>query len=872
MNRPHPFSLFALPIVLLLLVIVLAPAQAQSRSVRQLHGAEAQRFLAREGILEQIQSAGGGAASLEPAQGRSFLVLRPGSASDYDLGDQFGVSVALDGDTLVVGAAYADIGPNSDQGAAYVFVRSATGAWLQQQKLVAGDGDAGAQFGSSVALNEDSLIVGAHMADIGAAVDQGAAYMFTRAGSTWSQQQKLTSSDGQAGDRFGVAVTLDGNTAVVGASLANVGPNGDQGAAYAYVRSGTMWSQQQKLIAGDGAAGDRFGNAVAVDGNSAIVGAHYADVGAVAIQGAAYVFFRAGSVWTQQQKLTASDGAGGDFFGTSVDLDGPTTVVGANYANVGGNIDAGAAYVFEYSGANWNQQQKLTAYDGAPGDQFGRSVTLEEDTAVIGIPYDDVFGNLNRGSARVFVRENTFWEEHQKLIAGDGAADDAFSFSLALSGDNVVVGAFGATVGGMADAGKLYTTARGPVPWPESSQNTANDGAADDLLGYSVALDGDTAVVGAYLADGSATDQGAAYVFIRNGPIWVQEQKLTASDGAFGDWFGFSVDVDGDTVLVGARQANISLHADQGAAYVYVRTGGVWSEQQKLVAGDGAAGDAYGSAVALDGDTAMVGAPTVDFGANGNQGAAYVYLRTANSWLQQQKLSAGDGGAGDHFGSAVALDGNSALVGAFFADVGGRPDQGAAYVFTRAGVVWSQQQKLVAGDGAEDDYFGFPVAISGNTALMGADGADIGGNNDQGAAYVFLRSGGNWSQQQKLLAPDGADGDYFGISVALSEDTAIVGAYAAGVATNPAQGTAYVFSRFGSVWMWEQKLIAGNGKVGVGAAFDWFGYSVALDGDTALVGAPLADYPLNLDQGRVHFFQRAGMAGYRSYAPLVLNE
>jgi hypothetical protein len=238
----------------------------------------------------------------------------------------------------------------------------------------------------------------------------------------------------------------------------------------------------------------------------------------------------------------------------------------------------------------------------------------------------------------------------------------------------------------------------------------------------------------------------------------------------------------------------------------------------------------------------------------------------------QQKLVAGDGAAGDHFGSALALDANTALVGAFFADVGANSEQGAAYVFTRAGVVWSQQQKLVAGDGEADDYFGFPVAVSGNTALIGADAADIGSNDEQGAAYVFTRSGGSWSQQQKLLASDGAAGDYFGVSVSLDENTALVGAYAAGISDNPAQGAAYVFSRFGSAWIWEQKLIAGNGAPGVGDALDWFGYAVALHGDTALVGAVLADFPLNEDQGRAHFFERTGIAGFRSYAPLVLQE
>ena len=274
---------------------------------------------------------------------------------------------------------------------------------------------------------------------------------------------------------------------------------------------------------------------------------------------------------------------------------------------------------------------------------------------------------------------------------------------------------------------------------------SASDGASFDGFGYSVALDGDTALVGAYAADVNGNfDQGAAYVFVRQGASWSQQQKLVASDGVQGDFFGYSVALDGDTALIGAAQANVNGNFDQGAAYVFVREGASWSQQQKLVASDGVADDRFGRSVALDGDTALIGADQADVNGNFYQGAAYVFVRQGASWSQQQKLVASDGAQGDRFGWSVALDGETALVGASLADVGGNASQGTAYVFVREGASWSQQQKLVASDGAARDRFGWSVALDGETALVGAYWADAGGNANQGAAYVFLREGASW--------------------------------------------------------------------------------------------------------------------------------
>jgi hypothetical protein len=263
-----------------------------------------------------------------------------------------------------------------------------------------------------------------------------------------------------------------------------------------------------------------------------------------------------------------------------------------------------------------------------------------------------------------------------------------------------------------------------------------------------VAIDGDTIVVGSPKHDVAGKgDQGTAYIFARNwdgtavgtADNWGQVAEITAADGLAGDNFGIAVDIDGDTVVVGAYKRDVSA-TDQGVAYIFTRNQGgadIWGEVTGMLAEDGAESDHFGAAVAIAGDTAVVGAPTHDVGGNLEQGAAYLFTRNrhgADHWDQVRQLTADDGAVEDHFGNFVTLDGNTVVVAT--------PDddshQGAAYVFVLnqgAAYQWSQTQKLAA---AVSDQFGSAVALSGNTLMVGARSADLGGNTAQGAVYLFV--------------------------------------------------------------------------------------------------------------------------------------
>jgi hypothetical protein len=381
--------------------------------------------------------------------------------------------------------------------------------------------------------------------------------------------------------------------------------------------------------------------------------------------------------------------------------------------------------------------------------------------------------------------------EQDMLEATDGTAIDLFGSSVSVSGTTAIVGSPQDEVEGVTDnSGSAYVfTSSGPV-WAQQQKLIAADGVNQDFFGYAVAVSGDTAVVGAYGDDIGFSAQGSAYVYVRSAGVWTLQQKLIAADADTGDRFGWSVAVAGNTIVVGAQTDSAGGSFSQGSAYVYTRSGTVWTEQQKLVAADGTSSDQFGESVAVVGDTAVVGAVRDNF----DQGSAYVFTRSGTLWTQQQKLNATDAATNDGFGISVGVAGNTAVVGAYRDVVGGLFDKGSAYVFTRSGTVWTQQQKLTASDGLDNDRFGSSVAVNGDTAAVGASWDHVGANADQGTAYLFTRSGTVWTEQQHLIASDGADSDHFGNSVALTGDTALVGAYTNDVGSNGSQGSAYAFA------------------------------------------------------------------------------
>ena len=359
-----------------------------------------------------------------------------------------------------------------------------------------------------------------------------------------------------------------------------------------------------------------------------------------------------------------------------------------------------------------------------------------------------------------------------KALIPDGAAGDYFGRSVAVSGDTALVSACHAD-GTATDTGAAYVLVRSGSTWTQQAKLIASDGAEGDTFGFPVAISGDTAIIGAIGDDDMASGSGSAYVFTRSGTTWTQQAKLTASDGGAGDWFGFSSALSGDTAVIGAPFDD-DKGADSGSVYVFTRSGTTWTQQVKLTASDGAAGDTFGFSLASSGDIALMGAPSDDDKGT-NSGSVYVFAPSGPAWTQQPKLTASDGAALDAFGCSVRLSGDTAIIGAWSDDDMGT-DSGSAYVFTRAGSTWTRQAKLTASDGAASDNFGRAVAVSGDTAVIGAS-MDDDNVVDSGSAYVFTRAGATWTHGPKLTASDGAGLDLFGSAVGVSGQNAVIGAW-----------------------------------------------------------------------------------------------
>jgi hypothetical protein len=372
----------------------------------------------------------------------------------------------------------------------------------------------------------------------------------------------------------------------------------------------------------------------------------------------------------------------------------------------------------------------------------------------------------------------------------------------------------------------LATAATGAVltdsDWIEFAAHPS-DGIDGDFYGTAAALSSGSAVIGAFGDDGH---RGAAYVLRKSGDEWTEVQKLVADDGLPNEEFGYDAAITHDVIAVTAWNATVGANPFQGAVYLFRNQGGSWTQSQKLVADDGGLFDNFGQSVAIDGTRIVVGANGATIGDQGAQGAAYIFDRDGDTWVQQQKIWSDDGDTVDNFGNAVAMRGTTLFVGALQAMADGHVNQGAVYVFTDDGSgTWSQVQKLTSSDGGMGDAFGASVSFDGTTLVVGATYA-----GGQGAAYVFENSGGNWTEVQKLVADDAAANDYFGNAVSLSGDNILVAADGKTVDGFTSRGAAYLFSRVGDTWVQSHKFVASDGGTD-----NFYGASAALDGDTAVL-------------------------------------
>lgn len=832
-----------------------------------------------------------GAAYIFKRDGETWTQQQKLTAGDGAERDYFGMSVSISGDYAIVGA-YSDDDSGSASGSAYIFKRDAE-VWTQQAKLISGDCAASDWFGRAVSISGDYAIIGAFGDGDNEYDAAGAAYIFKRNGDNWTEQVKLIAGDRAYNDLFGRFVSISGEYAIVGAYWDDdKGTN--SGSAYIYKCDGELWTLQAKITADDGAEDAYFGGSVSIFGEYAAIGT-YVNEDDTTPSGSAYIFKRSGEVWSQYSKLT-------DEFGGPVSINGSYAIAGAWWGDDNGE-NSGLAHIYNVAGMAPNNPPVVAhkIADQVKQVDFATYTVADLDT-VFSDPDGDVLNYTEISDNNIAVTINGSLLELGSTPGFAGicqvivsASDSEYSISdtftvtvegnvlyvtpssqsiqatsvrtsfyvyntgpgegtmnwTAVANDSwltIVRGGSGTNSGlitvehgsnsGAQRSGSITITATGAMNSPQTVNITqgsgltegetkivADDGNEEDNFGGAVCISGEYIIVGAYCQDTFEDESGAAYIFKREGESWTQQAKLISDGSMLADRFGNSVSIDNDYAVVGAYRDSVSAKAS-GSAYIFKRNGGLWTQQVKLTASDGDTNDIFGCSVSISGDYAILGAEGDD-DKGSDAGSTYIFKRDGESWIQQSKLLADDGAKYDDFGKSVCISGDYAIIGAE-----GVGQYGSAYIFKRDGENWIQQAKLIDADSVNGDHFGESVSICGYYAIVGAS---WGGENRSGSAYIFVRNGDLWTQQARLAAKDSAGWDYFGKSVYISGDYAIMGS-SWDDDNGDYSGSAYIFKRDGGSWVQHQKVTAGDGAVR-----DFFGRSVSVWEDYAVVGSYLDD-------------------------------
>jgi hypothetical protein len=656
-------------------------------------------------------------------------------------------------------------------------------------------------------MSGDTILVGAPLAAPMPFVSSGAVEVFRNGIGGWTLEAILKASDSTSGLKFGTDVAVDGDVAVVAAP----GGEGSSVLIYTFSRIETTWNQVDKFSQPTPA-----GTHISLSGNSLAMA-----------DGTVYVRF--GNGWIQQA-LLQPDAGNGENLGMAVAIAGDRIVVGSTRLEY--HMPSHYyAYVFQRTGSSWAREGKI---DLGLHSYFYTSfltLALSGDTIIAGTDT----------AVSAFVRTGGEWIFEGPL--DPLGTTSGFGTALAVDGNRAAVSATGDTVLGHSGAGSIYVFTRSGGQWSRTMRLYDPDtGDFYFALGSSIALQGDVVASGSPKATTEAGASGKASVFDISGGAGLPAANLTAGNSHSGEQFGSSVSRSGNTLLIGAFGAASDSVWVTGAAYVLELVNGAWQEVSRLMPTTGRT-QGFGGAVALDGDTAAVGASGDD-----QVGATYIYVRESGGWSQQARLTGGSALL-SYFGRSVALEGDLVAVGG----TEGYALPGVVHVFERSGTVWNPLSVIQPADSADSDEFGFSVSLSGDTLVVGAPGAAIGIEQNAGAAYVFRRAGALWIQEAKLLEPQAITGHRFGGSVAIAGDTVVVGAASSGPSST-LRGGAYVFARTGNQWNFAASL-----KAMVSETSETFGYSLSISDseDLILVGTPYrATAPSNA--GAIYSFRNDG--------------
>ncbi|MBN2778606.1 MAG: T9SS type A sorting domain-containing protein [Bacteroidales bacterium] len=750
-------------------------------------------------------------------------------------GLSYGQVVSIDGNYAAIGC------PGYDSNSGKVELLEYSGSsWEVVAVLTSSNVNPDDNFGSSVCINQDIVIIGAYNNDeLGTNV--GMAYIFEKPSSGWTDMTetvKLFPSDGDNSDLFGVSVAVNNDIAYVGAS----GWDGDfssEGAIYVFQKTSTTWEDFEEIAMlnlSDPSNIDQLGKSISVYDDILVAGVSYDDENGTN-SGAAYIFEKPVSGWanaTETAKLTATDCSEFNYFGNSVSVYGNTVVVGTS-ASKGG-------YIFEKPITGWidaTQDAKLTQSIPEQYDGFGKFVSIDDQTIIIGAPYSDYDGIINSGSAYIYSKPSTGWVdavENAVIYCSNSEEDFLLGSALDISGDIIVVGIPLYSV--------AYANQGGVCLYHKPVSGWVNNSSEDYFLtplpylhnaaenaGYSVSISGDYAVMGAY---GYNDNSGLAYVLYYDGSNWNNIAQLSPSDAENDAHFGYSVAIHDDVIVVGAYQSYDS-QLGSGSIYVFEKPIDGWSdmtETAKLTASV-ESGRHLGYAIAFDGNTIVAGAPfdNID-GVITMAGSVYVFEKPEDGWATGHEnaiLQASDPEASDYFGSSVAVENDIIVVGHYIDNENGN-SSGSIYVYEKSGENWinaTETTKFSSSNSEANCYFGYSVDIS-NQIIVAGSFPQL--SSIAGFASVFQKDEGNWVELANLSNSDATSSDNFGIDVSIDNDIIVVGAN-----NNSSSGASYLFKQASTGWtnMTETiKLTASDATEN-----DYFGINTDIQNGKIIIGA-----------------------------------
>lgn len=633
----------------------------------------------------------------------------------------------------------------------------------------------------------------------------------------------VAGSEGANGDEFGDKLAASADWLAVGAPEDGI-PFASRGSISLYRRIGGQWTFAQKLIAPPAAPYAGFGESFAIENGTLVAGVS----GNVPSAGVAYVYRFDGTRWTLRQEIQDdSDQLAG--FGIGVSLRGDVMVIGS-YRR---------AYVYRFQNDNWVRTQRLLTDD--PDALFGVSSAISEDAIVVGAT----------ARALLFERQGDSWQFAQQLTPAIDTPNSTFGQWIGVSGGDVLIRSISQGV---------YVFRQSGGSFQEVQKITSPQTLA--IRAFSAAVEGDLLAVGEIGDAGSQVLVDVVRTYRRTLGVWQPAMELRHSDNRVFSQFGVAVAIADGTVVGGARHQPVANALTVGAAVVFEPQGNNWTEGQTLNTGIGNAYEQMGSALAIDGDTAVLGLPNDVLPDRGGTGSVLVLQRSSGGWTVVQKVTAADGARGDAFGRAVRLSAGRLLVGASGRNSTGLRDAGAVYAFERVNGLFVERQTVLPASPQADAFFGFQIAAQGDWMLVSAVALPR-------VVIVLKLDGTTWQQRQtfegqvNLRTPSGFHDDRFGVTVAIAGDLFAVGAPGSIVANGSGeavnQGLVYLYRRDGADWVFQRTLTPANGD-----EYDFFGAAVVLDQRLLVVGAPLTEIPMRVPDGSsvhygvVHVYDRSG--------------